>query len=77
MKYILLFLAVAVGYLIALLVKTKKIKLMSVFLAFSGAFLLSITLFNLLPEVFETTSNNIGVYIMSGILVQIFLEFFS
>lgn len=77
MKYILLFLAVAVGYLIALLVKTKKIKLMPVFLAFSGAFLLSITLFDLLPEVFETPSNNIGVYIMSGILLQIFLEFFS
>nr|WP_317193643.1 MULTISPECIES: ZIP family metal transporter [Aequorivita] len=50
---------------------------MEVFLAFSGAFLLSITVFELLPEVFETPSKNIGVFIMIGILLQIFLEFFS
>jgi zinc transporter ZupT len=50
---------------------------MEVFLAFSGAFLLSITVFELLPEVFETPSKRIGVYIMLGILLQIFLEFFS
>lgn len=50
---------------------------MEVFLAFSGAFLLSITVFELLPQVFETPSKSIGVYIMLGILLQIFLEFFS
>ncbi len=50
---------------------------MEVFLAFSGAFLLSITVFELLPHVFETPSKKIGVYIMVGILMQIFLEFFS
>lgn len=50
---------------------------MEVFLAFSGAFLLSITVFELLPHVFEDHSKSIGVYIMLGILLQIFLEFFS
>ncbi len=50
---------------------------MEVFLAFSGAFLLSITVFELLPHVFETPSKRIGVFIMVGILLQIFLEFFS
>ncbi len=50
---------------------------MEVFLAFSGAFLLSITVFELLPHVFETPSKSIGVFIMVGILLQIFLEFFS
>lgn len=50
---------------------------MEVFLAFSGGFLLSITVFELLPHVFEHHSKNIGVYIMLGILLQIFLEFFS
>lgn len=50
---------------------------MEVFMAFSGAFLLSITVFELLPQVFETPDKKIGLYIMSGVLLQIFLEFFS
>lgn len=50
---------------------------MEVFMAFSGAFLLSITVFELLPEVFKVSSKSVGVYIMGGILLQIFLEFFS
>ena len=77
MIYILLFLAVVIGYLIAILVKNRKLNLLSIFLAFSGSFLLSITIFELLPKVFEHPSKNIGVYIILGILLQIFLEFFS
>jgi len=77
MNYLLLFLAVAVGYFVALFLKKKELRNMEVFLAFSGAFLLSITVFELLPHVFETPSKSIGVYIMLGILLQIFLEFFS
>ncbi|QQX76064.1 ZIP family metal transporter [Aequorivita iocasae] len=77
MNYLLLFLSVAFGYVIALFLKKRELRNMEVFLAFSGAFLLSITVFELLPEVFETPSKNIGVFIMIGILLQIFLEFFS
>ncbi|MEH6762856.1 ZIP family metal transporter [Aequorivita antarctica] len=77
MSYLLLFLSVAVGYFVALFLKKKEMRNMEVFLAFSGAFLLSITVFELLPQVFETPSKSIGVYIMLGILLQIFLEFFS
>jgi zinc transporter ZupT len=77
MNYIILILSVFTGYLIAFFLKSKEIKQMSIFLAFSGAFLLGITIFELLPEVFETPSKRIGVYIMAGILLQICLEFFS
>jgi len=77
MNYLLLFLAVAIGYFVALFLKKKEMRNMEVFLAFSGAFLLSITVFELMPEVFESPSKSIGVYIMLGILLQIFLEFFS
>ncbi|AFL82302.1 putative divalent heavy-metal cations transporter [Aequorivita sublithincola DSM 14238] len=77
MNYLLLFLAVAVGYFVAVFLKQKELRNMEVFLAFSGAFLLSITVFELIPHVFETPSKSIGVYIMLGILLQIFLEFFS
>ncbi len=77
MNYLLLFLSVAVGYFAALFLKKRELRNMEVFLAFSGAFLLSITVFELLPHVFEAPSKSIGVYIMLGILLQIFLEFFS
>jgi len=50
---------------------------MSLLMAFSGSFLLSITFFELIPDVFETPTKSIGVYIMIGILLQIFLEFLS
>lgn len=77
MNYILLFLAVVTGYIVAIILQKRDLKNMEVFMAFSGAFLLSITVFELLPHVFESPSHNIGLYIMLGILLQIFLEFFS
>lgn len=77
MNYLLLFLAVALGYVIALFLRKKELRNMEVFLAFSGGFLLSITVFELLPHAFEHDSKSVGVYIMLGILLQLFLEFFS
>src|SRR5690554_5468604 len=77
MNYILLFLAVAVGYVVARILNRSDLKNMEIVMAFSGAFLLSITVFELLPDVFEAPSKYTGVYIMLGILLQIFLEFFS
>ena len=77
MNYILLFLAVAIGYVVARILNRSDLKNMEVIMAFSGAFLLSITVFELLPHVFESPSEHIGAYIMLGILLQIFLEFFS
>src|SRR5690606_2012141 len=46
-------------------------------LAFSGSFLLSLTVMHLLPEVYESHNHSIGIFIMVGILFQIILEFFS
>lgn len=77
MNYLLLFLAVAVGYIVALMFKSRNANKMSIFLAFSGAFLLSMTIHELLPEVFEMPTDRIGLFIMAGILLQICLEFFS
>ena len=77
MLYILLFLSVLVGYGIALIFKSKESGQLNLLLAFSGAFLLSLTIFELLPEVFEEPSKSIGIWIMAGILLQICLEFFS
>ena len=77
MNYLILFLAVFIGYFLALILKVKEVKKLSIYLAFSGAFLLALTIFELLPNVYETPNKLIGVYIIAGILLQIILEFFS
>ena len=77
MNYLILFLAVFIGYFLALILKVKEVKKLSIYLAFSGAFLLALTIFELLPDVYETPNKLIGVYIISGILLQIILELFS
>lgn len=77
MNYILPFLSVVLGYVIALILKPKSKKNLKLLLAFSGSFLLSITVMDLLPEVYEIHSHSVGIFIMIGILFQIILEFFS
>lgn len=81
MNYLLPLLSVIFGYLIAVVIKPKSKKNLKLLLAFSGSFLLSITVMNLLPEIYhvhqKAGSLNIGIFIMIGILFQIILEFFS
>lgn len=77
MNYLLPILAIAVGYFFVIFFKPKKPGSIKLFLAFSGAFLLAMTVFELLPEVYDSQNKNIGIFIMAGILLQIFLEFFS
>ena len=77
MNYLLPLLAVLIGYGIALLLKPEKKTNLKLLLAFSGSFLLSLTVMHLLPEVYESHNHNIGIFIMIGILFQIILEFFS
>ena len=77
MNYLLPLLSVLIGYLIAVLLKPKVKKNLKLLLAFSGSFLLSLTVMHLLPEVYESHTKNVGIFIMLGILFQIILEFFS
>ncbi len=78
MIFILPLVSVWAGYVIAIVLKPKSRKGVNLLLAFSGAFLLALTFFELLPEVYKTpNSKGIAVYILIGILLQIFLEFFS
>jgi zinc and cadmium transporter len=47
-------------------------------LSFSGAYLFAITVLHLLPDVYKTAgSNNIGLFILGGFILQILLEQFS
>lgn len=77
MHYLLPLLSVLIGYAIALAIKPKNKTNLKLLLAFSGSFLLSLTVMHLLPEVYESHNPNIGLFIMIGILFQIILEFFS
>lgn len=77
MNYILPLLSVLLGYFIAISLKPKGKKNLKLLLAFSGSFLLSLTVIHLLPEIYESHNHSIGIYIMVGILFQIILEFFS
>lgn len=91
--YIVPFLSVLAGIGAALLLKPTGKKSLKLLLAFSGAFLLSLTVLHLLPEVYEATlhdgghgghghghehgGHTVGIFIMAGIIFQIILEYFS
>ncbi|WP_338408362.1 ZIP family metal transporter [uncultured Flavobacterium sp.] len=77
MNYLLPLFSVLIGYIIALFLKPKNKTNLKLLLAFSGSFLLSLTVMHLLPEVYKSDNQNIGIFIMAGILFQIILEFFS
>ena len=74
--YLLIFItAVASGTAILFLqIKNKTLKLI---LAFSGAYLLAITVLHLIPEIYSTASVKTGIFILAGFLLQILIEYFS
>lgn len=77
-NYLFPFFAVILGVIIASATKKKNAFYTKLLLSFSGAFLLALTLFDLLPEVYEhLEAKTTGLFIMCGILLQIILEFFS
>lgn len=82
MNYILPIASVLLGFLFVIIAKPQNQRNLKLLLAFSGAFLLSLTAFSLLPEIYHDHHTNenpktMGLFIMIGILIQIFLEFFS
>lgn len=74
---ILPFLGALAGIAIAKIIPFKNILGLKLILSFSGAFLLGITIFELIPEIFSTGKKQLSIFVMSGILFQILLETFS
>ena len=71
--------SVLIGSLVVILFKPGN-KITRLLVSFSGAYLLSVTILHLLPEVYEASqgsSTRIGVLILIGILIQSLLESFS
>lgn len=70
--------SVLIGVLLVLLLKPNK-KIVQLLLAFSGAYLLSVTVLYLLPDVYSHAEDTkmIGICILLGIILQSVLESFS
>ena len=78
MNYLLLILSVLIGVSLVFVVKPNN-KIVRLLLAFSGAYLLSVTVLHLLPEVYTTGNDykRVGIFILIGIILQSVLESFS
>lgn len=74
--YAALILPVLLGYLLVKWVPPAS-KTLQLFLSFSGAYLLSMTVLHLIPEVFIGGQAYIGLFILLGIALQTGLEYLS
>lgn len=63
--------------LLSFVIPSGKLLQKKFLLAFSGSFLLGITVLNLLPEVYSESTKNTGLFILAGFLVQVLMEYFS
>lgn len=75
--YIILFTSAFLGGSLIFLIKNDLSKRLKLLLSFSGAYLFSITVLHLLPEVYSTHDSYVGLFILLGFGFQIFLEQFS
>ncbi|WKK67445.1 ZIP family metal transporter [Lutimonas zeaxanthinifaciens] len=76
MIYIALILPVLIGFLLIQFIKPNS-KHLQLLLSFSGAYLLSVTVLHLLPEVFSKGEKFMGLFILLGIVIQTGLEYLS
>jgi zinc and cadmium transporter len=77
-KILVLFLSAFLGGAAIFLVKSDKSQLLKLILSFSGAYLFAITVLHLIPDAYHgSDSHDIGIFILIGFLLQVFLEQFS
>jgi zinc and cadmium transporter len=90
MTYLLLFLSVAIGVVVVFIFKPEDKRKIKVLISFAGAYIFTITVLHLLPEVYSVTEVapaitlgqhgpgfSIGLLVLAGFFIQLLLEFFS
>lgn len=77
LDYLILFSSALLGGSLIFLIKNDLSKKLKLLLSFSGAYLFSITVLHLLPEVYASGDSYVGLYILLGFSFQIALEQFS
>jgi Predicted divalent heavy-metal cations transporter len=70
----LLFVLTLMGGSVAYFIKSFQEKWLSSVLAFSGAFLLGISVLHLMPETFHELNHQAGLYILGGFFFQLLLQ---
>lgn len=73
----LLFFLPFIGGVFGLSVQKERMRELKLFLAFGGAFLISITILNLIPEVYGHMGNRAGYFVLGGFFLQIITDYFS
>ena len=76
-ELILLFSSAFFGGLSVFLLKRENTNRLKLVLSFSGAYLFAITVLHLMPDVYQSGSSQIGLFILGGFLLQILMEQFS
>ena len=77
-KFLVLFFCALFGGISIFLVKNDKSQMLKLILSFSGAYLFAITVLHLIPDAYSGTDKaEIGIFILIGFLLQVFLEQFS
>lgn len=76
---VILFLSVAIPGALMMRIKSFNEQRISYFLVFAGAYLFSMTVIHLIPDIFlsEEDPFNLGLYILAGFFIQKILENFS
>lgn len=77
LDYLILFSSALLGGSLIFLIKNDLSKKLKLLLSFSGAYLFSITVLHLLPEVYASGDSYVGLFILLGFSFQIALEQFS
>lgn len=72
-----LFFSALFGGLSVFIVKKDNTKLLKLILAFSGSYIFAITILHLIPGIYSSGDEKIGLYVLGGFLFQLLLEQFS
>lgn len=75
--FVLFFLVVVAAGGAILIYQPKSTAFSKLLLSFSGAYLFALIFLHLLPEIYEDSSWEIGLYILVGFLLQLALDYFS
>lgn len=76
---LILFVSAMAGGLLMLKVQRIQERTFKLLLVFAGAYLFSITIIHLLPELLSEAANpgRVGLYVLLGFFLQLFLEYFT
>lgn len=74
LQYIFLFSVVLLGGMVAFYFKSLNRRFLQLILSFVGAYILGIIVLHLIPDAYIEASQNIGLWVLVGFFIQLFLE---